>query len=152
MRAWLAWVVALAAAAALAGPPPVPAGAREPQAKRVAAPVNAWDCWIDAGEGGGIRCIADRDRPLPLPAEYTDEDEAAEALLELVHDHLHRGNAARAGELVREVPHLLRREDLWAIRLNAPPLDTSWREARPQRLVRSLLCRGSADCSVRFHR
>ena len=114
--------------------------------------VRAWDCWFDAGEAGGLRCIADRDIPVPPAGDPTDEDEAAEALLELVHDHLHRGNPARANELVREVPHLLRRGDLWTVRLSVPPLETSWQERRPERLVRSLLCRGGPACAVRFHR
>jgi hypothetical protein len=114
--------------------------------------VSAWDCWIDAAESGGIRCIADRDTPTSLPEEYTDDDEAAEVLLELVHDNLHRGASLHASELVREMAFLLRREDLWTIRLSAPPHESSWSESRPQALVRSLLCRGRRDCAVRFHR
>jgi hypothetical protein len=96
--------------------------------------------------------MPDRDRPLSLPEDYTDDDEAAEALLELVHDYLHKGNARRASELVRDTAHLLRREDLWTVPLNAPPLESSWGESRPERLVRALLCRGVTGCEVRFFR
>lgn len=139
------------AAGATAGPPAATSG---PTAflPRASLPVSAWDCWVDAGERGGLRCIPDRDRPLPLPEDYTDEDEAAEALLELVHDYLHKGNALRAGELVRDASHLLRRDDLRTVRLNAPPLESSWRESRPERLVKALLCRGVPGCAVRFFR
>lgn len=139
------------AVVAMAGPPAAASG-RTAHYPGTHAPVSAWDCWVDAGERGGIRCMPDRDRPLPLPADYTDEDEAAEALLELVHDYLHKGNALRAGELVRDASHLLRRGDLWTVHLNAPPLDSSWRESRPERLVRALLCRGVTGCEVRFFR
>lgn len=139
------------AALAAAGPPAAPSG-RAAHLPAVHAPVSAWDCWVDAGERGGIRCMPDRDRPVPLPADYTDEDEAAEALLELVHDHLHKGNALRAGELVRDASHLLRRDDLWTVPLNAPPLESSWRESRPERLVKALLCRGVTGCEVRIFR
>lgn len=152
MRRWAALLGIWACAGAMAGPLPVPAGARPASARTAAVPVPAWDCWVDAVEGGGIRCIVDRDRPLPPPDDYTDDDEAAEVLLELVHDYLHRGKPGRASELVREESHLLRRDDLWTVRLSAPPLETSWHEERPQRLVRSLLCRGSPACAVRFHR
>lgn len=151
MREWIALGAAWVAAIALAGTPPGPAGARPPLARPAPAAVDAWDCWVDAGDGGGIRCIADRDRPLPLPEEFSGDDEAAEALLELVHDYLHRGRPARASELAREQSHLLRRGDLWIVRLSAPPLDSSWREDRPARLVRSVLCRGLPGCSVSFH-
>ncbi len=147
----LAGVLALATALALAGPPIASPGQRHPASTAPAA-VEAWDCWIDAGEGGGIRCIADRDRALPPPGDRTDDDEAAEVLLELVHDYLHRGITGRASELVREESHLLRRDDLWTVRLHAPPLDSSWRDARPAQLVRSLLCRGRSPCAIRFHR
>ncbi|MCM2326271.1 MAG: hypothetical protein NDI88_00125 [Lysobacter sp.] len=139
------------AAVAVAGPPAAASG-RTAHFPGTPAPVSAWDCWVDAGERGGIRCIPDRDRPLPLPADYTDEDEAAEALLELVHDYLHKGDALRAGELVRDASHLLRRDDLWTVHLNAPPLESSWRESRPERLVKALLCRGVTGCGVRFFR
>ncbi len=147
----LAGVLALFTAFSLAGPPPAPPGQRPPASKAPAA-VEAWDCWIDAADGGGIRCIADRDRPPTQPGDCSDDDEAAEVLLELVHDYLHRGIPGRASELVREESHLLRRDDLWTIRLHAPPLDSSWRDARPAQLVRSLLCRGQSTCAIRFHR
>jgi hypothetical protein len=150
---FVATVAILAASAALAAPFPVPsAGARVGFSQWRTAPVPAWDCWVEPGEGGGIRCIADRDWPLPLPEEYTDDDESAEVLLELVHDYLHRGKPRRAGELVQERIHLLRRGDLWSIRLSAPPFETSWEEARPQQLVRALLCPPRTECAVRFHR
>ena len=139
----------LAVSAAFADPFPAPA--TRASAARSAA-VAAWDCWVDTAESGGIRCIADRDVPAALPEDYSDDDEAAEVLLELVHDNLHRGRPLRASELVREKAFLLRREDLWTIRLNAPPYETSWAESRPQVLVRSLLCRGRPDCRVRLLR
>lgn len=147
----LAWALAFSTAHALAGALPLPPG---PQARpaRPPAAVDAWDCWVDAEEGGGIRCIADRDRPRPVPDDYTDDDEAADVLLERVHDYLHLGIARRAGELVRDQAHLLRRDDLWTIRLHAPPLESSWRDARPEQLVRSLLCRGRPVCTICFHR
>jgi len=151
VRPVLALAGALAAAMALAGPSPVSPGPGSPSARAPAA-VDAWDCWVETGPDGGIHCIADRDRPRPLPEDYTDDDEVADVLLELVHDYLHRGSVRRAGELVREERHLLRRGDLWIIRLNAPPLDSSWLEARPGKLVRSVLCRGQPGCAVRFHR
>lgn len=109
-----------------------------------------WDCWVDGGEGGGIRCIADRDVMRQPPGDAPD-DEGAELVLERVHDSLHRGDAARAGELVRDRAHLLRRGDVWTVRLSAPPFETSWGEGRPARLVRALLCPRSPACQVRFH-
>lgn len=113
----------------------------------------AWDCWVDAGEGGGLRCIEDRDLPRPSWADVGDvDDEASETLLELIHGHLHRGDPGRASELVREVAHLIRRGDVWTVPLGAPPIDSSWRDARPERLVRALLCRREPGCAVRFHR
>ncbi|HEX4942957.1 MAG TPA: hypothetical protein VFV55_01315 [Usitatibacteraceae bacterium] len=138
----------VASARQLPVPWPVPPFASSPH-RLAAAP--AWDCWIDPGEGGGIRCIADRDVPLPLPDEFTDDDEAAEVLLELLHDYLHRAMPQRASQLVRERYYLLRRDDLWTIRLSSPPFETSWSDERPQLLVRSLLCRGAPGCPIRFH-
>ena len=145
----IALAACLAVSATFAGPFPVP-GPRVASVRPAA--VKAWDCWVDTAESGGIRCIADRDVPPALPEEYTDDDEAAEVLLELVHDNLHRGRPLHASELVRERAFLLRREDLWTIRLSAPPYESSWAEARPQALARALLCRGQPDCTVRFHR
>lgn len=152
-RGVLLLAACLAVSAAVAGtlPVPMPGPRLAPSTARPAA-VNAWDCWMDGTESGGIRCIADRDIPAPPAGDETDDDEAAEALLELVHDNLHRGQPLRAGELVREMAFLLRREDLWTIRLSAPPYESSWSESRPQALVRALLCRGRPDCAIRFHR
>lgn len=117
-----------------------------------ASPAAGWDCWVDSGEGGGIRCIADRDvRPRSPGDSSADDDEGAEVLLERVHDSLHRGDPARAGELVRDRAHLLRPGDVWTVRLSAPPTETSWLEGRPARLVRALMCRGTPACPVRFH-
>lgn len=149
VAAFAALAVSVGFAASL--PAPIP-GSRLGMGPAKGVSVLAWDCWIESGEGGGIRCIADRDTPLPLPEEFTDDDESAEVLLELVHDYLHRGMTRRAGELVHDHFHLLRREDLWSIRLSGPPFETSWDEGRPQKLVRALLCSRQAGCSVRFHR
>lgn len=150
---FLSSLACLALSVAVAGPLPSPfPGSRISPLPTPHAAVTAWDCWIDAGEGGGIRCIADRDIPLPLPDAYTDDDEAAEVLLELLHDYLHRGMPMRASELVHDRFYLLRRDDLWTIRLSSPPFETSWSDERPQLLVRSLLCRGLPGCAIRFHR
>ena len=115
----------------------------------------AWDCWVDpTGPSAKIRCIKDRDpgvrRPTIDEAALDEDDAAAEALLDLVHDLLHSGSASELNQTVRDTAPWLRDGDLWSIRIHNPPCEDSWQRQLPQTLVRSLLCSGKPTCQVRF--
>lgn len=113
-----------------------------------ATTVPRWDCWISLewrpAAIYSIRCIHDRDVPPPEPAP----DPATAALLDYVHERIHRGETQQldadvaAGRLAELYGHI------WNVRIYQYPYEESWRDRRPELLVQGTLCAGTPACQV----
>ena len=108
-----------------------------------------WDCWVSSDSrqkvvGYAIRCI--RDRAVPTTDPIPDSLQAI--LLDLVHEHIHQGEAIAidqdlsAGRLA-EVSKYIKQ-----IRIHQYPYESSWEDGRPKQLIESVLCRGASECAV----
>lgn len=116
------------------------------------SPEIGFDCWIGTGPGPlltpYIRCIADRDLPYAaLP------DPPSDALLESLHQELHRGSGTTVEKIFKTNIKLVRESRaVWNIRIYDYPTDSSWQENMPERLVRALLCPKEGKCAVFFRK
>ncbi|MDP2133018.1 MAG: hypothetical protein Q8J99_05350 [Sulfuritalea sp.] len=107
-----------------------------------------FDCWV--GHDGKpfftnyIRCIADRDLPHP---ELVNQQ--SETFLHLLHQELHAKSGADAEAMMKANIELVREtRSIWNIRIHSYPYEWSWREGRPEQLVRAVLCPADLPCTV----
>jgi hypothetical protein len=80
----------------------------------------------------------------------TDEpdDELEAEVLDQIYSRILVGDTARLDDLVEKHNGDLRKDSVWAIKIHTLPIDSSWLENRPARIVKSALCRGYSSCSV----
>ena len=113
------------------------------------APVPAtrlsWDCWVSSGQVVSIRCIAAREGMEPADPAL-DSTEAV--ILDHVHNLIHRGKGIEIDGVVLANIDIFRQGSIWTIRLWNYPLESSWIEDRPARIVRAALCPAGATCEV----
>lgn len=140
-------------------------------------PPLAWACWISEQTPVSIKCIRDRshlhqaapdnpeallwnlrpdatgvpdDMPGQLPQAAPDEpeDEMEAVVLDQIYNKILAGDTARLDDLVEKHNGDLRKDSVWAILIHTLPLDSSWLENRPARIVKSALCRRQPSCPV----
>lgn len=118
-------------------------------AQNPATTAPGFDCWIgDDSNVHYIRCIVDRD----IPPEASS-NERADALMESIHQELHRGTGAKAERVFKSNIELVRVSGaVWNIRIHSYPYEWSWKEGMPERLVRAALCPPGASCPVLIRR
>jgi hypothetical protein len=105
----------------------------------------AWDCWVSSGSVVSIRCIAAREGMEPAdPALDTSET----VLLDHVHNLIHSGRGIEVDGVVLANIDVFRRGSIWTIRVWNYPVESSWIEDRPARLVRAALCPSGTACEV----
>lgn len=105
----------------------------------------SWDCWISSGQVLSIRCIAAREGIEPADPAL-DPWEAV--LLDHVHNLIHSGKGIEIDGVVLANVDILRQGSIWTIRLGNYPLESSWIEDRPARIVRAALCPPGTACEV----
>lgn len=82
-------------------------------------------------------------------AEQDDTDNELEAeVLDQIYSKILVGDTARLDDLVERHSSDLPKDSVWMIKIHSLPLDSSWLENRPARIVKSALCRGHPSCSV----
>lgn len=103
--------------------------------------------------------LADAPAPFP-PATYDWKNQADEivpddpdndletGVLDQIYSKILAGDTARLDDFVERHSDDLRKDSVWAIKIHSLPLDSSWRENRPARIVKSALCRGIPSCRV----
>lgn len=84
----------------------------------------------------------------PQAAPDDPEDELEAEVLDQIYSKILVGDTARLDDLVEKHNGDLRKDSVWAIKIHTLPLDSSWLENRPARIVKSALCRGYSSCSV----
>ena len=93
---------------------------------------------------------ADRNQPhQAVPSDPEDEVEAE--VLDQIYSKILAGDTARLDDFVEEHNDDLSKGSVWVIKIYSFPMDSSWLENRPARVVKSALCRGSRSCSVILH-
>lgn len=105
----------------------------------------AWDCWVSSGNTVSIRCIAAREGMEPADPAL---DSAEAVVLDHVHNLIHNGKGIEVDGVVLANIDVFRQGAVWNIRLYNYPLDASWIEDRPARIVRAALCPAGATCEV----
>lgn len=80
------------------------------------------------------------------PDEPDDELEAG--VLDQIYSKILAGDTARLDDFVERHNGDLRKDSVWVIKIHTFPLESSWLENRPARIVKSALCRGFPSCSV----
>lgn len=90
------------------------------------------------------------DSPIPLDQTAPDEmDNELEAeVLDQIYSKILVGDTARLDDFVERHGSDLRKDSVWMIKIHSLPMDSSWLENRPARIVKSALCRGRPSCSV----
>ncbi|MBI5658394.1 MAG: hypothetical protein HZC43_02345 [Nitrosomonadales bacterium] len=84
----------------------------------------------------------------PQAAPDEPEDEMEAGVLDQIYNKILAGDTARLDDLVEKHSSDLRKDSVWAINIHTLPLDSSWLENRPARIVKSALCRRQPSCSV----
>lgn len=119
-----------------------------PSVVQAAAGDTSWLCWMTASAPPVIRCsleISSQSGSLAM-----DEAEADD-MLELLQDRFHQGATVQELERLYQgygSPAVARQ--IMTIPLFNIPLDTSWREQRPQQLLQALLCNKGQRCKIRL--
>lgn len=113
-----------------------------------------WDCWIEDNQVDptSINCIRDFDSPVFLPAESGSKAAIEEVLLKHIHEQIHAGHTAELGMFISRNVEVFGRDSIWGISIYSEPYESSWEEARPETLVRALLCPGNVECTVMINR
>ena len=90
------------------------------------------------------------DSQSPLDQSSPDEmDNELEAeVLDQIYSKILVGDTARLDDFVERHSSDLRKDSVWMIKIHSLPMDSSWLENRPARIVKSALCRGRPSCSV----
>jgi hypothetical protein len=131
-----AWLLAAALTAGGAG---FTSAAAQPPAP-VPGATRSWDCWISAGPVVSIRCIAAREGMEP-PDPALGSGEAV--LLDHIHNLIHSGKGIEIDGVVLANIEVFREGSIWNY-----PLESSWLEDRPARVVRAALCPPGTPCQV----
>jgi hypothetical protein len=105
----------------------------------------AWDCWISPVKEVTIRCIAAREGNEPADPAL---DSAEAVVLDHVHNLIHRGKGVEIDGVVLANIDVFRQGSVWNIRLWNYPLEASWAEDRPAKIVRAALCPAGTTCEV----
>lgn len=109
---------------------------------------SSWLCWMTAGAAPVIRCTLEIPDESASPAP---ENAEAEDMLDLLQERFHEGAT------VQELERLLQlygspaaAKQIMTIPLFNIPLESSWREQRPQQLLQALLCSKGRRCKIRL--
>ena len=86
-------------------------------------------------------------QPDDIALDEQDNDLEA-GVLDQIYSKILVGDTARLDDFVERHSSDLRKDSVWAIKIHSLPLDSSWRENRPARIVKSALCRGNPSCRV----
>ncbi len=114
---------------------------------------SIYDCWVGNASGKYttqfIRCIADRSS---LGGGGQVSEGGYEAILDLIHRQLHGGKVEEAESTLRANADRLRAGDYASVLLYSYPTEWSWKDALPQRLVQSALCREGNCTAIVFRK
>jgi hypothetical protein len=117
--------------------------AAEPEAQ------TTWLCWVVHEETHYLRCVLDSESPAWREIEPGIDE------LEFLRLFRARFDAGAGRE---ELEHLFQAFNdkfqfinFWYVPIYNEPFETSWREERPQQLMRAYLCPDAAACTVLFH-
>ncbi len=118
--------------------------------KQAMADGAEWLCWVVHTDTNYLRCVLDSG-----PGswrEHIEEGDADDELHYLLHERFVAGapreELEQAFQLIENKKAFI---DFWFIPVYNEPLETSWREQRPQMLMRAFLCPGDKSCQVLFH-
>jgi len=83
-----------------------------------------------------------------MEAQDDPEDELEAEVLNEIYSKILAGDTAQLDDLLERHNDNLRKGSVWVIKIHSPPIESSWLENRPVRIVKSALCRGNQSCSV----
>jgi hypothetical protein len=106
----------------------------------------SWLCWMNSNNPPVIRCLLEiADQPAPLTLEEADASE----ILELLNTRFYEGATSDELERLYQLYSSTTADnEILTIPLHTIPYQSSWREQRPQQLLRALLCDKDSPCSI----
>jgi hypothetical protein len=107
---------------------------------------TSWLCWMAPSAPPVIRCSLEiAYQPAPLTLEQADSSE----VLELLHTRFYEGATAEELERLYQLCiETTAADNILTIPLHTIPYEESWREERPQQLLRALLCQKDSPCMI----
>jgi hypothetical protein len=106
----------------------------------------SWLCWMNSNNPPVIRCLLEiADQPVPLTLEEADAGE----ILELLNTRFYEGATTDELERLYQLYSSSTVDnEILTIPLHTIPYQSSWREHRPQQLLRALMCDKDSPCNI----
>ena len=84
-------------------------------------------------------------------APGVQESELEAAVLDQIYGKILAGETAGLDDVLEKHHDDLRQGSVWVLDIHTYPMDSSWRENRPARIVKSALCQRNPSCTVILH-